>query len=226
MRPRSRPALRPSLRPTLPTLALLGAALCTLGSPGAESARAAEPPPGPVIAAIPANPLSAYARAEAPPAETTLFLFNKILLTTTGFERKGATYETDYSAKVSPFKSLSENGRLTIEVTDDQLRRLERGEAVDFTGRAVSKGGDRHAITGTATPTDKTSGKLKVHIEASIVTLRFETTYRFTPPATSAPPPVSATPEATPAAPSAAESAPPLPTAPPVPTAPPGPPAH
>lgn len=154
------------LRPTL----LLGCALLLAAASAVCGAEASGS----------ATALAAYGRAETQPAETTIFLFNKILLTTQGFERKGATYETNYSAKVSPFKSLSENGRLTIDVSDDQLRQLERGEAVDFTGRAVSKGGGRHSVSGTAIPADKTTGKLKVHIDASVVTLRFETTYRFT----------------------------------------------
>lgn len=89
-------------------------------------------------------------------------------------------YESTYAARVFPYFFANETGRITIRVTDDALRRLERGEVTEFSGRAVNQQGEERRIEGKATPADAAQGKIKVRVFVSPrVELIFNTTYRF-----------------------------------------------
>jgi hypothetical protein len=126
---------------------------------------------------------------EVAPTKTSIYV-GSVALTMPAFTRTAGTYVSAYVAKVFPYFFANEQGRLSIEVSDDQLRRLERGEPIEFTGRAVSDDQSERRITGRATPLDAATGKLKVRVSVSRqVELIFNTTYRF--PAV-APPPGSA----------------------------------
>lgn len=96
------------------------------------------------------------------------------------FERKGGAFVAAYTAKVFPFAFYNEKGVLSVDVSDDQLARLARGETIEFTGRAERTDGAERKVSGKATPADATSGKLKVRVTVSKrVELIFNTTYRF-----------------------------------------------
>jgi len=82
---------------------------------------------------------------------------------------------------VFPYFFYNERGTLSIDFTDEQLTRLDRGERVDFQGQARSESGELRRIEGHATPTDATSGKIKVRVFVTEkIELIFNTTYRFT----------------------------------------------
>ena len=124
-------------------------------------------------------PLGAYARVEVAPAKTSIYV-GSVSMTMPTFSRAGSAFESTYVAKVFPYFFYNENGRLTVEIPDEALRQLERGEPIDFKGQAVREDGAPRRVEGRATPTDARSGKLKVRVFYSKrVELIFNTTYRF-----------------------------------------------
>lgn len=124
-------------------------------------------------------PLAVYERVEVAPTKTSIYV-GTVSLTMPAFLRRNGSYEAAYTAKVFPYFFSSEAGQLAIEISDAQLRQLERGEAVDFTGRGVRADGAERRVEGKATPTDARTGKLKVRVFVSKrIELIFNTTYRF-----------------------------------------------
>jgi len=128
-----------------------------------------------------AAPLSRYDRVEIATTKTSIWV-GSVTMTMPPFTRKNGVYESTYSAKVFPYFFYNESGKLFIEVADEALRRLERGEAIEFKGRAVRSGGDERRVEGKATPTDATSGTIKVRVFVSKrIELIFNSTYRLSP---------------------------------------------
>ncbi len=144
-------------------LACLCSATCGLAVQGAEA------------------PLARYDRVEIAPAKTSIFIGN-VTLTLTPFARKPGLYHSDYHAKVFPYFFYSESGWIAIEVPDEALQQLARGETIQFKGRGMSDDGDERHIEGRAVPTDANSGKIKVRVFVSKrIQLIFNTTYRIGP---------------------------------------------
>lgn len=98
-------------------------------------------------------------------------------------ERRGAAYTSDYTVKVFPFFMFNEHGRISIEFSDEQLQRLERGETVDLQGRARSSSGSERRVEGRAVSDSigGDRGRIKVRVWVSKnIELTFNTAYRFT----------------------------------------------
>ena len=126
-----------------------------------------------------AMPLSRYDHVAIAPSKTSIYV-GTVTMTTPAFSRRNGVYESSYTAKVFPYFFSNEAGTLSVEMSDDQLRQLERGQPVDFKGRGVRTDGVERRIEGRATPADATSGKLKVRVFVTKRTeLIFNTTYRF-----------------------------------------------
>lgn len=124
-------------------------------------------------------PLSRYAFVEIEPAKTSIYI-GSVTMTMPRFARKDGAFSSTYHARVFPYFFSSENGKLSISFSDDELRRLERGETVQFTGRAENTDGEERRIEGRAVPTNATTGKIKVRVFVSKkIELIFNTTYRF-----------------------------------------------
>lgn len=116
-----------------------------------------------------------------PPAKTSIYIGN-VTLTPGILQRENGTYRTSYQAKVFPYFFYNEDGQLSIDFSDDQLAQLHRGERVQFTGTAKSKGGEDRRIEGhaTASAAGATEGKIKVRIFVSPkIELIFNSTYQF-----------------------------------------------
>ena len=97
-------------------------------------------------------------------------------------EGKGAEdLQGHYKVDVSPISLASEEGNLTISVSNETLRKLAGGQAVDFSGQAVSTGGNKSAVQGTATPAkdSKDAGAIRVRIDSKKGKLVFKTTYHL-----------------------------------------------
>lgn len=119
---------------------------------------------------------------EVAPAKTSIYV-GTVTLTMPPFARKEGSFESTYTAKVFPYFFLSEAGTIRVEVSDAQLGQLARGEPLEFSGIAVRADGTPRRLSGTATPGDARSGRLKVRVAVSKrVELIFNTTYRFTNP--------------------------------------------
>src|SRR5579871_1103811 len=80
-------------------------------------------------------PDTRYNKAVVEPVKTSIYV-GYVKLTAPVFTRTPAGYVSTYEASVFPFFFWSEHGRVTIEASDDDLRRLARGEIVQFKGRA------------------------------------------------------------------------------------------
>ncbi|MEI8090029.1 MAG: hypothetical protein WCG63_10615 [Opitutaceae bacterium] len=120
-----------------------------------------------------------HAAVEIAPAKTSIYI-GSVTMTMPTFKHTGASYESSYVARVFPYFFYNERGTLSIDFTDEQLTRLDRGERVDFQGQARNESGEPRRIEGHATPTDATNGKIKVRIFVTAkIELIFNTTYRF-----------------------------------------------
>ena len=123
--------------------------------------------------------ISRYDRVEIAPTQTSIYL-GSVSMTIPSFERKSGVYESEYTAKVFPFFFYNEQGRLYIDVSDETLLRLARGETIEFTGRGVRDDGLVRHVVGRAICTDSISGKIKVRVFVTrTIQLIFNTTYRF-----------------------------------------------
>ncbi|ACB77320.1 hypothetical protein [Opitutus terrae] len=136
---------------------------------------------GLTLASLPAEPapLAQYDQVEIAPTKTSIYI-GRVAMTLPPFVRQNGTYTSTYSAHVFPYFFLNEQGRLSIDVSDSQLRALERGERIEFHGLAHNTHGEERRVEGTATPADADSGKIKVRVFVSKrIQLIFNTTYRF-----------------------------------------------
>ena len=125
------------------------------------------------------NPPARYDRVEVAPAKTSIYI-GRVTMTMPTFVRHGTAYEAAYTAKVFPYFFYNETGRLTIEVSDESLRALDRGEAIEFKGCGVSTDGAERPVEGKATPTSLTEGKITVRVFVSKrIELIFNTTSRL-----------------------------------------------
>ena len=131
------------------------------------------------VAAKPDFDPAGYTRVIVAPAKTSIYL-GTVAMTMPPFVRANGGFEAAYTAKVFPFFFYNEAGRLRVEISDASLRQLERGETIEFQGRAVREDGAERRVEGRATPDSRTSGKIKVRVFYSKrIELIFNTTYRF-----------------------------------------------
>lgn len=131
-----------------------------------------------VALAIPAA-ASKYDTVTVEPTKTSIYV-GHVNMTMTSFHRSGEVYTADYRAKVFPYFFSNEHGQLWITLTDDDLARLEKGERVEFKGRAQNSAKEERRIEGRATPIDAKQGKIKVRVFVTPkIELIFNTTYRF-----------------------------------------------
>jgi hypothetical protein len=120
-----------------------------------------------------------YDHVMIPPAKTSIYL-GSVTMIMPDLVRKNGVYESTYEAKVFPYFFANEAGRVSVEISDEQLARLQRGERIDFKGHGIRSDGVERRLEGTATPADAMSGKLKVRVFVSKrIQLIFNTTYRF-----------------------------------------------
>lgn len=169
-------------RPLFFTLGLLVAGLpgTSGGTPSAgatDAGTAAARPEGPPPTRQ--NTESIWSKVDVAPTKTSIYV-GTVSLRMPTFVRQGATFSAPYSAKVFPYFFYNEDGTLTVDVTDEQLRSLAGGQQIKFEGTAVTHDGATRKVTARATPKDATNGKLDVHVWVSNrIQLIFHTTYHF-----------------------------------------------
>jgi hypothetical protein len=142
-----------------------------------------------LLACLPLCPAGAEAPAAGRPdrvevkASWTSIYVGTVTLKMPTFGRNAAgDFESTYTARVFPYFFYNETGRIRIRVSDEDLQRLARGDAIEFTGLAVNQQSEERRVAGKATPTDATQGKIKVRVTVSPrVELIFNTTYLFPP---------------------------------------------
>ena len=121
-----------------------------------------------------------FSRVDVAPTWTSIYI-GTVSLTMPVFTRTSAgDFESTYAARVFPYFFYNEQGKIGIRISDEALRKLESGEAIEFSGRAVNQQGAERQVEGKATPAGATSGKIKVRVRVSPkIELVFNTTYRF-----------------------------------------------
>ena len=93
---------------------------------------------------------------------------------------RGGNYVGDYQLKVKPYFFKSEKGSLLLAASDDAVRKLEAGTAINFTGQAVThKDGRTHIVLGRATPSSRDSGSVTFSIVTDDARIVFNTSYHF-----------------------------------------------
>lgn len=127
-------------------------------------------------------PLATFDHVAIEPTKTSIYI-GTVSMTMPTFVRKNGAYESAYVAKVFPYFFYNEKGTLAIAMPEESLRKLERGEPVEFSGRAVNTAGEERRIEGKATPDQEPGGlkgKIKVRVFVSKrIELIFNTSYRF-----------------------------------------------
>jgi len=113
------------------------------------------------------------------PSSTSLLLGKASLIVSPLTHRNG-NYVGDYQLKVRPYFFKSETGTLLLAASDDSVRKLQAGTAIDFTGKAVTrKDGKTHVVLGTATPSSGDRGSVTFSIITENGKMVFNSFYHF-----------------------------------------------
>jgi len=93
---------------------------------------------------------------------------------------RDGNYVGDYQLKVRPYFFKSEKGSLLLAASDDAVRKLQAGTAINFTGQAVThKDGRTHIVLGRATPSSRDRGSVTFSIVTDDARIVFNTSYHF-----------------------------------------------
>jgi hypothetical protein len=113
------------------------------------------------------------------PSSTSVPLGKAGLIVSPLTHRDG-NYVGDYQLKVRPYFLKSEKGTLLLAASDDSVRKLQAGTAIDFTGKAVTrKDGKTHVVLGKATPPSGDRGSVTFSIITENGKMVFNTSYHF-----------------------------------------------
>jgi len=114
------------------------------------------------------------------PSSTSVALRGKASLIVSPLTHRDGNYVGDYQLKVRPYFFKSEKGSLLLAASDDAVRKLEAGTAINFTGEAVThKDGRTHIVLGRATPSSGDRGSVTFSIITDDAKIVFNTSYHF-----------------------------------------------
>ena len=114
------------------------------------------------------------------PATTKVALIGKARLSVDPLTRGDGGLHAPYKVDVSGLPTGSEHGQFKIAVSGADFDKLAAGQAVNFSGQAVSSEGNQSSVHGTATPSGKDGGAIKVKVDSKKGKLVFNTTYKVT----------------------------------------------
>ena len=135
-----------------------------------------------------------HAESSKPTAETSAAVTRKLFidpssasvalgkarLIVSPLTHRDGNYVGDYQLKVRPYFFKSEKGTLLLVASDDSVRKLQAGTAIDFTGKAVTrKDGKTHVVFGKATPASGDRGSVTFSIITENGKMIFNTSYHF-----------------------------------------------
>ena len=114
------------------------------------------------------------------PSSTSVALRAKASLIVSPLTHRDGNYVGDYQLKVRPYFFKSEKGSLLLAASDDAVRKLQAGTAINFTGQAVThKDGRTHIVLGRATPSSRDRGSVTFSIVTDDARIVFNTSYHF-----------------------------------------------
>ena len=86
----------------------------------------------------------------------------------------------DYHLKVKPYYFKSEKGSLLLAASEEAVRKLQAGTAINFTGKAVTHHDGRiHIVLGRATPSSADRGSVTFSIVTDDGKMVFNASYHF-----------------------------------------------
>ncbi len=96
---------------------------------------------------------------------STWVSLDKVRLILSPLTLKGKFYLADYQIKVVPYFFKNEKGTMVLDASGPMVRKLLKGTAVPFTGKATNtKNGRIKVIVGKATPSANDRGSVTVSI--------------------------------------------------------------
>ena len=114
------------------------------------------------------------------PSSTSVALRGKASLIVSPLTHRDGSYVGDYQLKVRPYFFKSEKGSLVLAASDDSLRKLQAGTAINFNGKAVTReDGRTHIVLGRATPSSGDRGSVTFSIITDDAKIVFNTSYHF-----------------------------------------------
>ena len=126
--------------------------------------------------------LSQYSVVEIDPVKTSIYI-GSVTMSLTPFLRREARFTATYSATVFPYFFYNEQGKISIDIPDQDLARLSNGETITFAGKGMNDAGEPRLIEGKATATGPSGGKIKVRVYVTKkIALIFNTIYHLQPP--------------------------------------------
>jgi hypothetical protein len=137
----------------------------------------------PLLGVLLLNPLAAaplaqpeWNRVDVGAMKTSIYI-GSVTLQTSAFKSEGNLFSATYSAKVFPWVFWNETGRITIKITEEDFRKLKRGERCEFSGDALNHKNKPRHVTGYADPASDGTGKIKVRIGVDDTDLIFNGNY-------------------------------------------------
>jgi hypothetical protein len=114
------------------------------------------------------------------PSSTSVALRGKASLIVSPLAHRDGNYVGDYQLKVRPYFFKSEKGSLLLAASDNAVRKLQAGTAINFTGKAVTrKDGKNHVVLGKATPSSGDRGSVTFSIITDNGKMVFNSSYHF-----------------------------------------------
>jgi len=114
------------------------------------------------------------------PSSTSVALRAKASLIVSPLTHRDGNYVGEYQLKVRPYFFKSEKGSLLLAASDDAVRKLQAGTAINFTGQAVTHKDCRtHIVLGRATPSSRDRGSVTFSIVTDDARIVFNTSYHF-----------------------------------------------
>src|SRR4029453_16939280 len=114
------------------------------------------------------------------PSSTSVALRGKASLIVSPLTHREGNYVGEYQLKMRPYFFKSEKGSLLLAASDEAVRKLQAGTAINFIGKAVTyKDGRTHIVLGTATPSSADRGRVTFSIITDDVKMVFSTSYHF-----------------------------------------------
>jgi hypothetical protein len=114
------------------------------------------------------------------PSSTSVAFGGKAGLIVSPLTHRNGNYVGDYQLKVRPYFFKSEKGSLLLTASDDALRKLHAGTAINFSGKAVThKDGRTHIVIGRVIPLSADRGSVTFSILTDDGKMVFKTSYHF-----------------------------------------------
>jgi hypothetical protein len=114
------------------------------------------------------------------PSSTSVPFRGKASLIVSPLTHRNGNYVGDYKLKVRPYFFKSEKGSLLLAASDDVVRKLQAGIAIDFSGKAVTyEDGRTHTVLGRVTPSSADRGSVTFSIITDDGKMVFKTSYHF-----------------------------------------------